>query len=81
MAIRVAVWIQGLFSGFVTIGRYGKWSTDINLLFILIRQMASLVKRALAEVCTVAVLLVFLLTSRNRAILARVDSPLMVSGQ
>ena len=29
-------------------GSYGKWSTDINLLLILIRQMASLVRRALA---------------------------------
>jgi len=37
---------------FVTIGRYGKWLTDINLLLILIRQMAALVRRALAEVCT-----------------------------
>jgi len=26
----VTVWIQGLFSGFVTIGRYGKWLTDIH---------------------------------------------------
>jgi len=25
MAIGVTVWIDGLFSGFVTIGRYGKW--------------------------------------------------------
>jgi len=25
MAIRIAVCIQGLFSGFVTIGRYIKW--------------------------------------------------------
>ena len=25
VAIRVTVWIQGLFSGFVTIGRYVKW--------------------------------------------------------
>jgi len=24
-AIRITVWIQGLFSGFITIGRYGKW--------------------------------------------------------
>jgi len=24
VAIRITVWIQGLFSGFVTIGRYGK---------------------------------------------------------
>ena len=46
----------GLFSGFVTIGRYGKWLTDINLLLILIRQMAALVKRALAEIRTVPVL-------------------------
>jgi len=51
--------IQGLFSVFVIIGRYGKWSTDINLLLILIRQMAALVRRTLAEVCTVPVLLVF----------------------
>jgi len=43
---------------FVTIGKYGKWLTDMNLLFILIRQMAALVRRALAEVCTVPVLLV-----------------------
>jgi len=34
-------------SVFVTIGRYGKWLTDINLLLILIRQMAALVRRAL----------------------------------
>jgi len=34
-------------SGFVTIGRYGKWLTDINLLLILIRQMAALVRCAL----------------------------------
>jgi len=39
-----------LFSGFVAIGRYGKWLTDINLLLILIRQMAALIG-ALAEVC------------------------------
>jgi len=25
VAIRITVWIQGLFFGFVTIGRYGKW--------------------------------------------------------
>jgi len=48
----MTVWIQGLFSGFVTIGRYGKWLTDINLLLILIRQMTALVRHALAEVCT-----------------------------
>jgi len=48
----------GLFSGFVTPERYGKWLTDINLLLILIRQMAALVRRALAEVRTVLVLLV-----------------------
>ena len=58
MAIRITVWIQGLLSGFVTIGRYGKWLTDINLLLVLIRQMAALITRALAEVCTVSVLLV-----------------------
>jgi len=23
--IRITVWIQGLFSGFATVGRYGKW--------------------------------------------------------
>jgi len=48
----------GIVFGFVTIGRYGKWSTDINLLLILIRQTAALVRRALAKVCTVPVLLV-----------------------
>jgi len=25
VAIRITVWIQGLFSGFVSIGRYGNW--------------------------------------------------------
>jgi len=50
--------VQGLFSGFVTIGRYRKWLANINLLLILIRQMVALVRRALAEVCTVPVLLV-----------------------
>jgi len=58
VAIRITAWIQGFFSGFVPIGRYGKWLTDINLLVILIRHMATLVRRALAEVCTVPVLLV-----------------------
>jgi len=51
---RITVWIQVLFSGFVSIGRCGKWLlTDINLLLILIRQMTSLARRALAEVCSV----------------------------
>jgi len=59
--------IQGLFSGFVTIGRYGKWLTHINLLFILIRQMAALVRRALAEVCTVRMLLVVIRPRRTRS--------------
>jgi len=39
-----------------TIGRYGKWLTDINLLLMLILQIAAVVRRALAEVCTVPVL-------------------------
>jgi len=30
VAIRITVWIQGLFSGFVIIGRYGDWLTDIH---------------------------------------------------
>jgi len=34
----------GIVSGFVTIGRYRKWSTDKNLLLILIRQMAAMVR-------------------------------------
>jgi len=46
--------------------RHGKWLTDINLLLILIRQIAALVRRALAEVCTVSVLLV-MAALRNRA--------------
>jgi len=60
VAIPITVWIQGLFSGFVTIGRYGKWSTDM---LILIHQMAALVRRTLAEVCTVPVLLVYIYES------------------
>jgi len=36
----VAIWIQRLFSGFVTTGRYGKWLMDINLLRILITRYA-----------------------------------------
>jgi len=43
----------------IRIGKYGKWLTDINLLLILIRQMAAFVRRSLAEVCTVPVLLVY----------------------
>jgi len=35
VAIRITVWIQGLFSGFVTIERYGKWLTYINPLRML----------------------------------------------
>jgi len=58
VAICVTVWIQGLFSRFVTSGKYGKLLTDINLLLILIRQMAALVRRALADVCTLPVLLI-----------------------
>jgi len=44
---------------FVTTGRCGKVVNRHS--FILIRQMAALVRRALAEVCTVSRLLVFLL--------------------
>jgi len=47
------MWIHGLFSVFVTTGRYGKWLPDI-----LICHMAALVRRALEEVCIVSVLLV-----------------------
>jgi len=43
VAIRITVWIQGLFSWFLTIGRYGQWLTDMNMLLALIRQMAILV--------------------------------------
>ena len=42
----------GLVSGFVTIGIYGKSLMGINLLLILIRQMAQLIRRAVAEVCS-----------------------------
>jgi len=42
----VTVWIQGLFSGFVTIGSYGNWLMDIHDSFILILKMAALVRRA-----------------------------------
>jgi len=56
--VAIRIWIQGSFSGVVTTGRYGKWSTDINRLLILIRQTAAVVRRVLAEVCTVSMLLV-----------------------
>ena len=63
MAIWITVLIQGLFSVFVTIGRYGEWLTDINLLLRTDSpdgrtDIATLVRRALEEVCTVTVLLV-----------------------
>jgi len=48
VAIGITVWIQGLFSGFVTLADTESGGTDI----------ATLVRRALAEVCTVQVLLV-----------------------
>ena len=48
----------GIVSGFDIIGKHGKWLRDVNLLLILIRQMAALVRRALAEECTVPVVLV-----------------------
>jgi len=31
VAIRITVWKQGLFFGFVTVGRYGKWYQPIAL--------------------------------------------------
>jgi len=55
MAIRITVWLEGLFSRFVTTGRHGKWFTDM---LILIRQMTALTRRVLAEVCTVSVRLI-----------------------
>jgi len=58
VAIWITVWIEGLFTGFVTIGRYRKWLTGVNLLLILICQMAVLASCAFLEVCTVPVLLV-----------------------
>jgi len=57
-------WRSGLPSGYrdcFRIRHYWetrKWLTDIKLLLILIRQMAALVRRALAEECTVPVVLV-----------------------
>ena len=41
-------------TGFITIGRYGKWLTDINLLLILIHHMKALVRRALADVAALS---------------------------
>jgi len=76
VAIRITVWIQGLFFGFVTIGRYGKWYQPTALrdgAGIAVATMTSLrhrpttdsganiatpVRRALAEVCTAPMLLV-----------------------
>jgi len=75
VAIRITVCIQGLFSGFVTSGRYGKWLTRINLLlhpvihsYWFARWLEwrdwypTLVRRAVAEVglCIVLVLLVII---------------------
>jgi len=48
-----------VFRIFVTIGRYWKWLTDTNLLFIPIHQMAALVRCASTGICTVTVLLAF----------------------
>jgi len=57
VAIRITAWMQGLFCRFVTIGRYGRWlkgytDTDTHT------DLAELVRHALAEVCTVLVLLI-----------------------
>ena len=52
-------------SGFVAIGRYKTSLTDINLLLILICQMAALVRCAVVEVCTVPVLLVIVCCFRT----------------
>jgi len=30
VAIWITIWIQGLFSGFITTGRYRKWLADIH---------------------------------------------------
>jgi len=56
-----------MFSGFVATGRYGKRLTDINLLLLLIRQMAALARRVLTEVCTVPLLRLVLTWFENRA--------------
>jgi len=61
------VTIQALFPGYVATGRYGKRLTDINLLLILIRQMAALARRVLTEVCTVPLLRLVLTWFENRA--------------
>ena len=71
MAIRITVWIQRLFSGLVTIGRYGKLyqptvlrddaEHGIQIAGITIAPMTPLRRRPLAEVCTVPVLLVVLM--------------------
>jgi len=56
VAIQITVWIQGLFC---QIRHYWQILKMVNgHSFILICQMAALVRRALAEVCTVPVLLV-----------------------
>jgi len=60
VAIWIPIWIQGSFFRFVTIARYGKWSMDINLLLIMICQTVALIRRALLEVGTVPVFLVFI---------------------
>jgi len=55
--MRITIWIQGLIV--FRIRHYCVIRKVVNRhSFILIRQVAALVRRALAEVCTVAVLLV-----------------------
>jgi len=76
MAILITVGIQGLFSGFVTIGRYGKWYQPTALHDAAVQAISGIGivtmrsirhrtmrdnhdRRALAEVCTVPMLLVY----------------------
>jgi len=71
VVIRITVWIQGLFSGFVAIGRYRKLYQPTALRDAAVRRHSnydvitspattdSHDRRALAEVCAVPVLLVY----------------------
>jgi len=73
VTIRITVWIQGLFSGFVIIAIYGKWyqptalrdAAVLGISGIIVPTMTSLRHRPLAEVCTVPVCLVSVLFFRK----------------
>jgi len=89
VAIRITVWIQGLFSGFDTSGRYGKhdWAAiTTSLRHRSVHDIATATALhaacSVAEVCTVPVFLVLNLfnVKENGATLQRRDAHLSFIG-